>query len=140
MNYQLIDIRSIRHPTKGAISFFEGSRDIPFEIRRIYYIYDADANVERGGHAHKNLERFLFCPYGHIEIVLDDGIHEKETVVLKDPVVGLYIPKAIWIDIKWLKKDSVLCVAASDYYDESEYIRNYDDFLKHVNNKGKQCC
>ena len=74
MDYQIVNIRSIATEVQGALSFFEGSRDVPFSVKRIYYIYNAPAGTQRGGHAHRNLHQILFCPYGKIEIVLDDDI------------------------------------------------------------------
>ena len=132
MDYRLIDINTIKTEDKGNLSFFEASRDIPFEIKRVYYVHGVDIDTERGGHAHKELEQLLWCPYGCIEIIIDDGINEKETVVLDNPSQGLYVPKLLYRDIIWQKKYSVLCVVASNYYDENDYIRNYNDFVEYI--------
>ena len=134
MDYTIIKIKTIHaEDNNGGLSFFEGCRDIPFEIKRVYYIHGVDEGTERGSHAHRVLNQFLFCPYGQIELILDDG-QIKESVMLDNPSVGLYVSINIWRTIRWREKNSILCVAASDYYDEEEYIRDYDEFIKHINN------
>ena len=115
----------------GFLSFFESERDIPFPIKRIYYTYDVPVGTKRGMHAHKTLQQLLWCPYGEIEVVLDNG-KEQITYLLDSPEKALLILKGYWRDIYWKKEGSVLCVAASDYYDEEDYIRDYDEFLKYV--------
>ena len=116
------------NPKLGGLSFIESLRDIPFEIKRIYCIYQTEANQHRGFHAHKKNWQLLFCPYGSIDIVLDDGI-ETETVSLDSPSKGLILHPGLWREMIWKFDDSVLCVAASEYYDPDEYIRNYDEYL-----------
>ena len=130
MDYQIENIKTVSTEVLGALSFFESSRDIPFEVRRIYYIYNAPKGTERGGHAHRNLHQILFCPYGKIEIVLDDAI-ERESVMLDDPGKGLIIGPGLWREMIWHTDNAVLCVAASEYYDEHDYIRDYQDFLNY---------
>ena len=115
----------------GFLSFFESQKDIPFEIKRIYYIYQVPKGTKRGMHAHKKLEQILWCPYGTIEIVLYDG-EKKAKHLLDSPEKTLYVRKGLWRDMYWKKNNSVLCVAASEYYDENDYIRDYDDFIKMV--------
>lgn len=110
---------------------FESQKDIPFDIKRIYYIYDVPINTKRGMHAHKSLQQILWCPHGIVEINLDDGI-KKESYFLDSPNKALLIENGIWRDMYWKKEGSVLCVAASDYYDENDYIRDYDKFLKYI--------
>lgn len=119
----LIDIKTVATEGKGALSFFEGMRDIPFEIKRIYYIHDVPKNVERGGHAHRNLSQLLVCTFGSIEVELDDGT-ERRRVVLDNPSKGLLVEGLVWREMRWIESDSVLMVAASDYYDEADYIRD----------------
>ena len=131
MKAKLIRIKSISTAGKGSLAFFEAQRDVPFEIRRIYYIYDTLKTVKRGGHAHKNTQQLLICPYGVISIDLDDGF-EKTTVNLDDPSKGLLLGGQIWHEMTWTIDGSVLMVAASSYYDEDDYIRNYNDFLKYI--------
>jgi dTDP-4-dehydrorhamnose 3,5-epimerase-like enzyme len=128
---KIIKIRTVDTNNLGTLSFFEGTRDIPFEIKRIYYTYNVPKGAKRGGHAHRSLFQFLFCPYGRIRLILDDG-KEKEEVLLDEPSKGLILFNGIWRDIIWEKDNSVLCVAASDYYDENDYIRDYNEFIKLV--------
>lgn len=137
MKYDVICLhtRKDRNAGGGSLSFVEGEKDIPFCIRRIYYIYDVSEGIERGHHAHKLNHQLLFCPYGKIEIIVDDG-NNKESVMLDDPSKGLILYPGLWREMIWHKKDSVLCVAASEYYDPDEYIRNYDEFLEFIKVNG----
>ena len=131
MNYSLIDIKTIDSGYAGKLSFFEERRDIPFEIKRIYYIHGVPNDSKRGAHAHIALKQLLFCPYGKIEIILDDGA-ERSSIMLDNPSKGLVVGPGLWRDMCWHQADSVLCVAASEYYDEKDYIRDYDAFLRYV--------
>ena len=124
---KVITIKTIPTVNAGELSFFEGSRDISFEIKRIYYISKVREGVRRGFHAHKELKQLLFCPYGRIQLILDNGI-QREEITLSDPSVGVVIDKPTWREMLWLQNDSVLCVAASDYYRADDYVRNYDEF------------
>lgn len=140
MQYSIIQLKTIYHEDSsyGALSVFEGVNDIPFEIKRIYYICGADDGIKRGMHAHKELKQMMFCPYGEIEIELDDG-WSREIVLLDKPSKGLVLMPGLWRNMIWRKKDSVLCVVASEYYSSSDYIRDYDAFLAFVqdgNNNG----
>ena len=128
---EIINIKTISTENLGSLSFFESERDIPFKIKRIYFTYNVAENSQRGGHAHKKLTQLLFCPYGSITIVLDDGSTKKE-ILLDSPSKGLIISNGIWRDMIWNKSESVLCVAASDYYNEDDYIRNYEEFKRLV--------
>lgn len=130
MDFQEIRIKTVRTEVQGSLSFFEETKDVPFDIKRIYYIYDAPEGTKRGGHAHRNLRQILFCPYGKIEIVLDDA-SQRQSVMLDDPCKGLIIGPGLWREMIWHSDRAVLCVAASEYYDEGDYIRNYEDFLKY---------
>lgn len=121
---------SFGNETNGYLSFFE-DLDIGFPIKRIYYTYEAPQGARRGFHAHKELQQIAWCPYGDITFILDDG-NKREEVRLDNPSLGLKIGKGIWREMIWNKAESVLCVAASMHYDESDYIRDYDEFLKHV--------
>ena len=113
----------------GSLAFFEGTRDIPFEIKRIYYIFNVPEKAQRGGHAHRSLTQVLFCPYGSIEIILDDSVN-KESIMLDDPSKALLVNPGLWRDMIWHKDNSVLCVAASEFYDEKDYIRDYEEFIR----------
>ena len=93
MKYEIKQIRTVNTPGKGSLSFFESGRDVPFEIKRMYFIHQVPTGVQRGGHAHRRLCQLLFCPYGSIEIVLDDGVAE-ERILLDDPRRGYWL--GIW--------------------------------------------
>ena len=135
MIIQTISMKSVAAEGLGTLSVFEGGHDVPFDIKRIYYIYGAPQGTQRGGHAHKALRQVLWCPYGSILIRLDDG-HEKSEVLLDDPAKGLIVEHNIWREMIWQQENSVLCVAADSYYEAADYIRNYDEFLKTVQAKG----
>jgi dTDP-4-dehydrorhamnose 3,5-epimerase-like enzyme len=126
------NIKTHRDYELGHLSFFESNKDIPFEFKRIYYTYDVPVGVSRGMHAHKKLQQVLWCPYGEIEVIIDDG-EEKMSYTLDTPEKALLVLKGYWHNMYWRKEGSVLCVAASDYYDEEDYIRDYDEFLNYVN-------
>lgn len=128
---RIITLKKNGDTEKGFLSFFEAGKDIAFDIKRIYYTYDVPVNAKRGMHAHKALQQVLWCPYGCIEVVLDDG-SEIESYLLDSPEKALIIGKGIWRVMYWRKEGSVLCVAASDYYNEKDYIRDYDEFIKYV--------
>ncbi len=129
-NYRVIDVKTIQNedPKYGSLSFLEGKRDIPFPIRRVYWITETEADLHRGFHAHKLNCQLLYCPYGVIDIILDDG-EQKTTVTLDKPGKGLILMPGLWREMVWKQSGSVLCVLASEYYDAQEYIRNYDEFI-----------
>ena len=112
---------------RGSLVAIEELQDIPFHIKRIYYIFAAKENVIRGFHAHKQLQQVLICVHGTCTVLLDDGI-EKHEIYLDDPTKGLFIDKMIWREIYDFSPDAVLLVLASEHYREEDYIRNYDDF------------
>ena len=117
---------------RGQLVAIEEMKDIPFEVKRVYYIYDTLEGVRRGFHAHQNLEQILVCVHGSCKILLDDG-KEKEEVLLDKPYEGLYIANNIWREMFDFSPGAVLLVLASSLYDESDYIRDYEEFLKFVN-------
>lgn len=121
----------------GSLTFLEAERDIPFPIRRIYYIYDLAQKAHRGFHAHKTLRQYLICVHGSCEILLDDGI-QQETVLLNDPGEGLCVDPNIWHEMYAFSPGAVLLVLASKYYDENDYIRDYDGFLKYVKERRRK--
>ena len=129
-NYRIIDVKTIQNedPKYGVLSFLEGKRDIPFPIRRVYWITETEADLHRGFHAHKLNCQLLYCPYGVIDIILDDGL-KRTTVTLDRPGKGLILMPGLWREMIWRQSGSVLCVLASEYYDAEEYIRNYDEFI-----------
>lgn len=127
----IVNIKTNGNHNTGYLSFFESKKDIPFDIKRIYYTYDVPLDSKRGMHAHKNLQQILWCPYGSIEVILDDGVN-KESHFLDSPEKALLVLKGYWHDMYWRKEGSVLCVAASEYYNEDDYIRDYNMFLEYV--------
>lgn len=116
---------------RGQLVAVEEGKDIPFVVKRVYYIYDTLAGVRRGFHAHKNLEQILICVHGSCKVLLDDGT-QKETVTLDKPYEGLYIANNIWREMYDFSPDAVLLVLASSLYEEADYIRNYDQFLEFI--------
>lgn len=116
---------------RGQLVAIEALKDLPFEFKRVYYIYDTKDGVRRGFHAHYDLEQILICVSGSCKIHLDNGF-ETEEVLLDKPYEGLYIANNMWREMYDFTKDAVLLVIASRPYDESDYIRNYDDFIKMV--------
>lgn len=116
---------------RGQLIALEEIKDIPFKIKRVYYMYDTKDGVRRGYHAHKKLEQILICIHGSCKILLDNG-SEKKTVLLDKPYEGLYVGKNTWREMYDFSSDAVLMVLASEYYDEADYIRDYDKFLKYV--------
>ncbi len=120
---------------RGQLVALEEYKDIPFDIKRVYYIYDTLPGVTRGRHAHKNLEQILICVHGSCMLRLDDGFEQKE-VLLDKPFEGLYISNDTWREMYDFSPDAVLMVLASEHYNEADYIRDYDAFLKFVREKG----
>lgn len=117
---------------QGQLIALEGKKDIPFQIERIYYMYDTEMGVTRGHHAHKTLQQVLVCIHGSCKIRFDDG--KKSVVVTLDkPNEGIYVGNKIWREMFDFSPDAVLLVLASTPYNEDDYIRNYDDFLQFVN-------
>lgn len=130
---KIIHIRTIPTVDAGELSFFEGTHDIPFDIKRIYYISKVPEGVRRGFHAHKELKQVLFCPYGRIQLVLENK-HGREEIELSDPSIGVVIEECTWREMLWLQKDSVLCVGASDFYKAEDYVRDYEEFKSFIQN------
>ncbi|WP_367362451.1 FdtA/QdtA family cupin domain-containing protein [Mesotoga sp.] len=131
MQHYSLNERKTDNSKDGTLVFFEAEKDIPFDFKRVYYTYGVKEGIIRGHHAHKALEQLLICVYGAIEVMCDNG-EKNEYTVLDDPAKGLYVGPGIWHTIKWLRNDSVLLVLASEYYDESDYIRDYDEFIRLV--------
>ena len=128
----VIRIKTIPTVDAGELSFFEANHDVGFDIKRIYYISKVPEGVRRGFHAHKELRQLLFCPYGKIQLILENELGREE-IELSDPSIGVVIDRPTWREMLWLQKDSVLCVAASDYYKVDDYIRDYKDFIEYIN-------
>ena len=116
---------------RGQLVALEANKDIPFEIKRIYYIYETKEGVHRGYHAHKGLEQVLICVHGTCKILLDNGF-ERIIVPLEKANEGLYIASNMWRELFDFSPGAVLMVLASEFYDEDDYIRNYEDFLAFI--------
>lgn len=114
----------------GNLTVMQSLQDVPFDIKRVFYLYDIPGGEARGAHAHKACHQFLIAVSGSFEVVLDDG-KNKRTVVLNRPFYGLHIPPGIWAAEQGFSSGSVCLVLASEKYDEADYIRNYEDFLKY---------
>lgn len=116
---------------RGTLIALEQMKNVPFEIKRVYYMYDTGSGVRRGFHAHKKLKQMLVCVHGSCKILLDDG-KEKIEVLLDLPNKGLLIESHIWREMFDFSNDAVLMVLASELYAESDYIRNYNDFITYI--------
>lgn len=116
---------------RGNLIALEGNKDIPFDVKRVYYIFDNKQDVVRGKHAHYNLKQVIFCPSGQCDFMLDNG-EEKKTITLSSPDKAIYIEGNVWREFTNFSKGCSVVVLASEHYDESDYIRNYDDFIKAV--------
>ena len=119
---------------RGQLVALEEFKDIQFEIKRVYYMYDTGEGVHRGFHAHRKLEQILICIHGSCKVLLDNG-EEKKIISLEKPYEGLYISNDMWREMFDFSSDAVLMVLASDYYNEDDYIRDYDLFLKEIAKK-----
>ena len=124
---RILELPQILDP-RGNLTFVEGSRHVPFEIRRIFYLYDVPGGATRAGHAHKKLEQLIVAMSGSFDVVLDDG-REKRVVQLNRSYQGLYIPPLIWRELENFSSGSVCAVLASERYSEDGYYRTYDEFL-----------
>ncbi|MER0432385.1 sugar 3,4-ketoisomerase [Aeromonas caviae] len=117
---------------RGSLIALEGNKNIPFDIKRIYYIYGTKTGVSRGFHAHKALKQVAIAVSGSCRFILDDGI-EREDILLNDPAQGLLIESFMWREMHDFSDDCVLMVLANQLYDEDDYIRNYDEFISLTN-------
>lgn len=130
MNIELIKIPKIEDP-RGNLSVIENDI-VPFDIKRVYYLYDVPAGAERGGHAHKKLQQFLVALSGSFEVVLNDG-NVEQIITLNKPFEGLLIKNEIWRELKNFSSGAVCLVVASEVFNEEDYIRDFNDFLSFVN-------
>lgn len=117
------------HDPRGDLTFIEGGVHIPFDIARVYYLYNVPVDAERGGHAHKELQQVLFALSGSFRVTVDDGKSRSE-YWLRDPRKGLYISRMIWREMDCFSQGAVCMVLASHRYDESDYFRDYQAFLR----------
>jgi len=134
-NYKLIDFKTLGDD-RGSLIAIEEGYNAPFEIKRVYYIFDTKENIERGFHAHINLKQIAIAVKGSCTFVLDNG-EKREELKLDNPNKGLLIEGLIWREMKQFSSDCVLVVLASEHYTENDYIRKYIDFIKEVNNGKK---
>ena len=131
-SYKLVDFKTLGDE-RGSLIAIEHGYNVPFEIKRIYYIFDTKEGVQRGFHAHINLKQMAIVVKGSCIFVIDDG-KNREEIKLDNPNQGLFIEGLIWREMKEFSPDCVLVVLASEHYDETDYIRNYDKFIEVVNN------
>lgn len=130
MNYKLIPMK-VFGDERGRLVSLESNKNIPFDIKRMYYIFDTLPEQSRGLHAHKDLEQVIIAIDGACQFILDDGV-TRESVWLNRPDVGLYIGKGMWREMHHFSYGCKLVVLANKYYDEKEYIRNYEEFKEWV--------
>jgi hypothetical protein len=128
---KLIDLPKISDP-RGNLSFIEGGQHIPFDIQRVYYLYDVPGGSDRGAHAHKNLHQFIVAMSGSFDVVLNDGTETKR-FHLNRSYYGLYVCPMMWRDLDNFSSGAVCMVLASSHYDEADYIRDYSTFISLVN-------
>ena len=117
------------HHENGNLSVVESGVQIPFDIKRVYYLYDVPGGEERGGHSHKQLKQFILAISGSFDVIIDDGVNQR-TVTLNRPYKGLLIVPGIWRVINNFSSGAVCFVMASEHYDEADYVRDYDEFLE----------
>lgn len=127
---KIVNLPKIQDP-RGNLTFIEGGRHIPFDIQRVYYLYDVPGGAERGGHAHKELHQLIIAMSGSFDVVLDDG-YEKKRFHLNRSYNGLYVCPMMWRELENFSSGSVCMVLASNKYDESDYYRVYKEFMKAV--------
>jgi hypothetical protein len=125
---QLIDLPKISDP-RGNLTFIESQRHVPFDIKRVYYLYDVPGGAERGGHAHKQLKQLIIAMSGSFDIILDDG-EQRERIHLNRPYFGLLVDTMIWRELDNFSSGSVCMVLASIPYDEADYYRDYEEFMQ----------
>ena len=115
--------------TRGNLTFIEGDRHVPFDIKRVFYVYDIPSGQARGAHAHRRLHQFLVCLSGGLDVMLDDG-RKKRTVHLNRPWLGLHVPPMIWASEGDFDPGTVYVVLASALYDAADYVRDYEEFSR----------
>ena len=130
MKYSIIDLPKIVDP-RGNLTVAEQIDNVPFEIKRVYWVYDVPAGESRGGHAHKRLKQLIVAVSGSFHVTLDNG-HERATILLNHPWQGLLVDVNTWRTLDDFSSGAVCMVLASEHYDEEDYIYDYQDFLKYV--------
>ena len=129
----LIELGKHHHPN-GNLTVVNNSTQVPFDIKRVYYLYDVPGGEERGGHSHKALKQFVVAISGAFDVIIDDGINQR-TVTLNRPYMGLLIVPGIWRVINNFSSGAVCLVLASEHYDEADYVRDYDEFKQLTSSK-----
>ena len=128
-NCEVVTLSKVNNPSGNLTAINSNNLDIPFTIQRVYYLYDVPGGVERGGHGHKELEQFLIAASGSFDVELSDG-KEKKKVSLNRPYEALHIVPGIWRELKNFSSGSICLVLASHKYEEADYIRDYQDYVK----------
>ena len=128
--YRIIELPKIADP-RGNLSFIEGGRHVPFEIKRVYYLYDVPGGETRAGHALRKTQQFIIAASGSFDVVLDDG-SERRTIGLNRSWKGVYVPPMLWRELVNFSSAAVCLALVSTYYDPNEYIRDYEEFLRAV--------
>ena len=126
----IINLPKISDP-RGNLTYIEGLKHIPFEIRRIFYLYDVPGGESRGGHSLKRTSQFIIATSGSFDVIVDDGF-ERKRFFLNRCYYGLYIPPMVWRELENFSSGSVCLVVASEVYDEGDYLREYENFLQAV--------
>lgn len=125
---RIVDLPKVTDP-RGNLTFIEGGNQAPFEIRRVYYLYDVPGGETRGGHAHRELEQLIIAVSGSFDVIVDDG-RQRETFFLNRSYYGLYIPRMVWRELANFSSGSVSLVLASTFYDPDDYFRDFDEYLR----------
>lgn len=115
---------------RGHISVVENNKEVPFMVKRVYYLYDVPSGEDRGGHAHKELQQLIIAASGSFSVIVDDGVNKK-TVTLNRPNQGLYFPSGLWREINNFSSGAICLVLASHVFEENDYLRDYNDFLSY---------
>jgi hypothetical protein len=127
-NCSIVDLSKV-HTIAGNITVVENNDNIPFEVKRIYYLYDVPGGEDRGGHAHYELEQYIVAASGSFDVILDDGVNKKK-VTLNRPYLALHVVPGLWRELNNFSSGSITMVLASSIYEEKDYVRNYNEFLK----------
>jgi dTDP-4-dehydrorhamnose 3,5-epimerase-like enzyme len=130
---KIIELPKVNDP-RGNLTFIEGGRHVPFEIKRVFYLYDVPGGAMRAGHALKRCHQFIIANSGSFDVIVDDGT-DKQRYLLNRSYYGLYVPPLLWREIENFSYGSVCTVLASEYYDASDYFYVYEDYLKAVSTK-----
>lgn len=132
----MIELDKHHSDRKGNLTVVENGRTLPFDVKRVYYIYDVPGGESRGGHAHKDLEQLIIAASGSFRVTLDDG-NMKRTFFLNRPYQGLYVKPGMWRDLDDFSSGAVCMVLASEVYQDEDYVRDYNYFLKYRNIKNR---